>query len=189
MSAEPAVTAAMPEADDEVLMARFTAGEVAAFETLYDRYETAVFGFCLRLLGDRHSAEDAFQETMIAVVERAPVYRERGRFRGWLFAIARNACLDRARRSVRRHALLSATRGRGAGAGVRDPESTLLVRDEIARLLSQLPADQREILLLHRYEGFSYQEIAGITGSTEAAVKQKAHRALRQLRATRHDSK
>lgn len=159
-----------------------------AFETLYDRYESSVFGFCLRFLGDRDSAEDALQETMIAVVERAGLYRDRGRFRGWLFTIARNACLDRTRRRAQRHALRTTAPTRDAAAVRHDPEATLLARDEIARVLAQLTADQREVLLLHRYEGFSYAEIAGITGSTEAAVKQKAYRALLQLRASRPDS-
>ena len=61
-------------------------------------------------------------------------------------------------------------------------ERSLELRDEVAHLLSVLPADQREIVLLHRYEGFSYAEIAGMTGTTEAAAKQKAYRALLALR-------
>ena len=169
------------DADDEVLMARFAAGHADAFTELYERYEAPLFGFCLRFLGDRDHAEDAFQDTMMTVVEQRFRYRDHGSLRNWLFTIARNVCLDRARRGQRRARLLSLHGSPDQAVDVgpaRDTES----RDELIRLLATLPADQREILLLHRYHGFSYAEIAVMTSSTEAAVKQKAYRALLALR-------
>ena len=169
------------EADDEVLMARFAAGHPEAFSELYERYERPVYGFCLRLLGDRDRAEDAFQDTFVTMLEQRLRYQDRGRFKSWLFTLARNVCLDRARQSVRRKRLLT-LHAPSHGASEHEPDRVAELRDELTQLLASLPRDQREILLLHRYEGFSYAEIAGMTASTEVAVKQKAYRALLALR-------
>ena len=174
------------EADDEVLMARFAAGHPEAFSELYERYEGPVYGFCLRLLGERDRAEDAFQDTFVTMVEQRLRYQDRGRFKSWLFTLARNVCLDQARQSVRRRRLLGLHASSGR-ASEREPDRVVEMRDELTRLLGSLPRDQREILLLHRYEGFSYAEIAGMTSSTEVAVKQKAYRALLALRSRDRD--
>ena len=172
--------------DDEVLMARFAAGHAEAFEALYERYEGPLFSFCLRLIGDEDLAQDAFQDTFITVIEQRLRYRDRGRFRSWLFTVAHNTCLDGARLVKRRARLLELHSGTGRNVEV-SPEHAITSRDELTQLLAGLPADQREILLLHRYAGFSYAEIAEMTSSTAPAVKQKAYRALSALRSTRED--
>ncbi len=176
-------TAERPQMDDELLMARFAAGHAEAFDELYGRYEGPLYGFCARLLGDADEAADAFQEAFIKVIEQRASYRA-GRFRSWVFTIARNECLDRMRRGGRQARLLE----------LHAPDTTHHVdtaaaidaRDELTKLLAELPSEQREITLLHRYHGFSYAEIARMTGSSEAATKQKAYRALLTLRQARH---
>jgi RNA polymerase sigma-70 factor (ECF subfamily) len=177
-------TSELVDVDDEVLMARFAAGRAEAFTELYDRYEAPLFGFCLRILGDAESAEDAFQDTMMAVIEQRFRYRACGRLRSWLFTIARNVCLDRARTGQRSTRLLTLYASPDQAVDV-GPAQALESRDELTRLLATLTVDQREILLLHRSEGFSYAEIAEMTSSSEGSVKQKAHRALLALRSKR----
>lgn len=172
--------------DDEVLMARFAAGDIAAFSVLYDRYEASVYGFCLRLLGDRDAADDAFQDTFVTLIDQRFRYRDQGRLRGWLFTIARNVCLDRLRMAERRDNLRPFL-PRISALG-RSPARAAEERDELTRLLAVLPPDQREILLLHRHAGFSYAEIAELKRSTEAAVKQKAYRAAVALRAAARET-
>jgi len=169
--------------DDDALMRRFAHGDTAAFEELYRRYERPVYSFCLRLLGDPDRAQDAFQEAFIHVVDGRENYRYQGRFRSWLFTIAHHACADQAR-DVRR---FSSDPGEPQGAASQSAgaaaEGRVVARDELDRVLALLPREQREVVLLSRYYGFSYGEIADLTGSTEAAVKQKAYRALKTLRA------
>ncbi len=174
----------IPDLRDERLMSRYASGDLSAFDALYARYESPIYGFCVRLLGDRDAAADAFQDTFITLVDTRSSYRPRGRFRSWLFTIARNACLDQLRRGQRQARLLELYRPSiddSTPSMARSVES----RDELARLLSPLSTEQREILLLHRYHGFSYAEIAHMTNSTESAVKQKAYRALMSLRGRR----
>ena len=106
MGASTEVTG-LPEADDEVLMARFAAGDHSAFVVLYDRYAGPLYGFCLRLLGDADLADDAFQDTFVSLIDQRFGYRDRGRLRSWMFTIARNVCLDRLRLADRRTNLIS----------------------------------------------------------------------------------
>ena len=184
MAHHRSTTSELADVDDEVLMARFAAGRADAFTELSDRYEAPVFGFCLRLLGDADSAEDAFQDTMMAVIEHRLRYRAHGRLRSWLFTIARNVCRDRARVGERRTRLLT-LHGSPVQAVDVGPARAIESRDELTRILATLSVDHREILLLHRYQGFSYAEIAEMTSSTEASVKQKAYRAVMALRSER----
>lgn len=171
-----------PASDDE-LMKRYARGDAAAFEALYRRYEAPVYGFCLRYLGDPDRAADAFQETFVRLIDARDDYEPRGRFRSWLFTVARRVCVDHSRAASDRRASEVLPDELPAGAPGQDVERQVAARDEAARLLATLPAAQREVILLSRYHGFTYAEIADLVGSTEAAVKQQAYRALTTLRA------
>ncbi len=169
---------------DDALMVRYARGDVAAFEELYHRYEARLYGFCLRQLGDSDVAADAFQEVFKRVVDARRTYEPKGRFASWIFTIARRVCVDQLR-SIERVAPTEAdANSRELEASPASPiEDRLAQQDQLQRLLALLPAEQREVLLLSKYEGFSYGEIARMLGSTEVAVRQKAYRALKTLRA------
>ena len=95
-----AVPVMVIDLSDEQLVARMLAGDTAALETLYDRYAPAVMGLTLRIVADRPAAEDLVQETFWRAWKHAAAFRrERGAFSAWLFTIARNAAIDRLRRS------------------------------------------------------------------------------------------
>ena len=170
-------------------MERYAAGDLPAFEVLYARWESPLFGFLLRMTGDREAAVDAFQEVWLRVVEARGAYRAHGRFRNWLFTIARRICVDRARsggRLERREKRWLA--GEPAPRrGVR-PDEDLIRVEQLTRLLGSLPPGQREALVLSKYQGFTYGEIAEMTGTTEAAVKQRVYRALKSLREGRSET-
>src|SRR5438874_1530187 len=101
LPAQPAAVAPparLDQASDGDLLGRIATRDAAAFELLYKRYARSVFGLALRLLGDRGRAEDAVQETFTSIWRSASRYRpERGPGAPWLYAIARNAIVDRAR--------------------------------------------------------------------------------------------
>jgi RNA polymerase sigma-70 factor (ECF subfamily) len=168
---------------DDRRMVRYAGGDVSAFEALYADHEDRVYGFCLRRLDDPDAAADAFQDTWRRVVEGRRGYEPQGKFESWLFTLARRACADR-RRSDREHASLEADErpAREPTSGGAPPDTRLAREDELRRLLDRLTDAQREALLLSKYEGFSYAEVAEMTGTTEAAVKQRVYRALRTLR-------
>lgn len=163
-------------------MVRYRRGDVHALEALYERYASLVYGFCLRYLGDPDRAADAVQDTFVRLIDAREAYEPRGRFRSWLFTIARRICVDHVRARGHDGTPVAAPEDPAAGPAIGDVERRVAVQDEVTRLLATLPPAQREVILLSRYHGFTYGEIAELVGSTEAAVKQQAYRALKALR-------
>src|SRR5215470_7140971 len=86
------------EKTDEELLAEFQQGDAGAFENLLRRHRRPLYTFFVRMLGDRARAEDLAQETFLRIVKGAPTWEHRARFQTWLYAIARNLCVDTARR-------------------------------------------------------------------------------------------
>lgn len=170
---------------DEALMEEVRAGNLTAFQALYDRHRRPVFSFLLRSLGDRRLAEDLLQETFLRVFTHRQTYRPAVLFRTWLFTIARNLLIDRFRQQVG---------GPGLEAGeipetVPAPGPTPLQQAEARELSERLGAAvlrlspaQREVLLLSRFAGLSHEEIADVVGTSPEAVRVTLHRALQRLR-------
>lgn len=163
-------------ATDEELMLRFQDGEEEAFVKLYDRYENRLYGYCVKMLKDGVLAQDVFQEVFVRVSRKRHQFTG-GNFGGWLFAIARNQCLN-AIRDRHDHQSIDEV-----GRSIPAPEKELY--DENAEILrkaiEQLPNEYREALVLRVYSGFSYKEIAEITETKLPTVKVRIHRAKLKL--------
>jgi RNA polymerase sigma-70 factor, ECF subfamily len=177
-----------PQDSDEALLARYGRGDVAAFEVLVDRHRAGVYRFLARFVVDRARAEDLSQECWMRVVAAAPRWRERGRFKAWLYGVARNLATDEARRAVhRRHDALDGTTAawQGVAAAGRSPDdlaADALLRPALARAVAALPPEQREVFLLREYEDVAFAEIAEITGAPVPTVKSRMRYALEALR-------
>jgi RNA polymerase sigma-70 factor, ECF subfamily len=171
---------------DEELMERVQGGEVEPFETLYDRYNQRLFHFILRFVRERSLAEDILQETFLRIFKERKRYRKTARFSTYLFTIARNLCLDTLKTWERKHVLSSQEDYVEKAMDLSKGPSKIAEEDELSEILQReiqvLPGDQMEVLLLSKYSGLSYEEIAQIVESTPAAVKQKAYRAMLSLR-------
>jgi len=173
-------------------MRAFQRGEPRAFELLVGRHRGPVFNFILRFTGQRARAEDLLQETWLKVVRSAGDYEPKAKFTTWLYTIARNLCVDSARKESHRQAEsldASADDARGlservAGDGpTPDREAyNLRLRPLLQKALDSLPAEQREVFLLREYSGIAFKEIAGITGVPEPTVKSRMRYALEGLR-------
>ncbi|MBI4513905.1 MAG: sigma-70 family RNA polymerase sigma factor [Gemmatimonadetes bacterium] len=181
-------SSALAALSDDALMARYAEGDLIAFKELYERYERRVYGFCLRYLGDPDAAADLFQEVFKRVVDARREYRPRGRFASWIFTIAHRVCVDHAR-SRERAGALAARLADGTAQVQGEVEDRLARQAELQSLLSSLAREQRDVLLLSKYYGLSYREVAEIVGSTETAVKQKVYRALQTLRRSAQPAK
>ena len=181
----------MTSDSDEALVARYRRGEVAAFESLLDRHGRGVHRFLARFVGDPARAEELSQDCWLRFVNAAPRWTEGGRFKTWLYAVARNLATDEARRIAHRtHASLDASvRGRPVSElvpdGARAPEDAAgdaQVRPRLLRAIGELPAEQREVFLLREYEGVSFAEISVVTGAPVPTVKSRMRYALEALR-------
>lgn len=170
---DPGVPSGMTDAE-LVVLAR--AGSEEAFGRLVGRYHRDCLRFARWMLGDPHQAEDAVQETMLRVFRALPSYREQQQFRPWLFQILANRCRSlryRWKRWALRHAPLDDAAQVTVAAVENDPAEL----ERLTRALGELPAALREAFLLKHGEGFSYEEIAALTGASIPALKMRVKRA------------
>ena len=168
------------ELTDGELIQRVAGGDANAFEVLYHRYVRSVFGLALRRLGDRMRAEDAVQETFAAVWRSARTYRaDRGPGAPWLYAVARNAIVDRARGRQEPPGEVP-----DAASSEPTPEEraeTSYVSWRVHRALSGLPDNEREVIELAYYAELSQSEVAQFLGIPLGTVKTRTRSGLHRL--------
>ena len=165
---------------DGDLIARVGEGDSGAFEVLYRRYSRPVFALALRRLGDRGRAEDAVQETFASIWRSAGSYRrERGPGAPWLYAVARNAIVDRRRALGPIPAEPVDEASSDAGPDERAESSWTAWR--IHRALAELPEQERKLIELAYWGGLSQSEIADFVGIPLGTVKTRTRSALSRL--------
>jgi RNA polymerase sigma-70 factor (ECF subfamily) len=168
------------EMTDGELIARVGAGDRSAFEVLYQRYARPVFALALRRLGDRGRAEDAVQETFASVWRSARSYRvERGPGAPWLYAVARNAIVDRRRARTEPPAEVPETASPDAEPSERAESSWTAWR--IHRALAELADNERTVLELAYWSELSQSEIAEFLDIPLGTVKTRTRTALARL--------
>ncbi|MCC6335101.1 MAG: sigma-70 family RNA polymerase sigma factor [Myxococcales bacterium] len=168
---------------DEALFEALLKGDERAFDVLYERYERPLFGFLLRHAGDAHEAEDALHEAFLAVLKEGKGGRPKVSFRAWLFQVARNACLNRARSRNRGASALEHV-AQAAPSMDAGPEPVLEAKQAAAVLrgaLARLPATLSELYEL-RASGLSYDEAAHVLAVPVGTVKSRMHELVRRLR-------
>ncbi|HTN52076.1 MAG TPA: RNA polymerase sigma factor [Anaeromyxobacter sp.] len=169
---------------DAALMLAFQRGDEASFRTLYERNARAMVAFCHHLVRDAARAEELAQDVFVKLHAARDRYQPTARFKTFLYRIASNHCLNELRRGE------YAARARLAGEEPAEPDalaSGAATPEEAARgaaleravagLLARLPEKQRAALVLCRFEGLSYEEIAAVLDTTVSAVKSLVHRA------------
>ncbi len=165
-----------------VLQAR--AGEPAAWDTLFHRYQLPLYVYVFELVNDEQTSLDLVQETFIAAARHIGGLREDGKFGSWLFSIAHQKCIQRWRKQSREEILRDETADL-PDAFDEGPDDLLIRQEqetEFMNLLNRLPLPQRSVLLLHFIEDFSLEEIARITGTQLGTVKSRLHYAKKSLR-------
>src|SRR3954470_1577100 len=169
-----------PETSDAELLTRVADRDREAFELLYSRYVRSVFGLALRRLRDRQRAEDAVQETFAAVWRSAASYRpERGPAAPWLYAVARNAIVDRMRTRLEPVADLPETASAEPGPPERAESAEVAWR--VHRALEDIPAKEREVLELAYWSGMSQSEVADYLNIPLGTVKTRTRSGLARL--------
>jgi RNA polymerase sigma-70 factor, ECF subfamily len=179
-----AEAATMPRVSDRVsdgdLIKRVGDGDRNAFEVLYRRFARPVFGLALRRLGDRGRAEDALQETFTSVWRSASTYRpERGPGAPWLYAVARNAIVDRGRSRAELPAEPPDEVSVEPGPPEQAEASWLTWRVHLA--LQELPEHERSVLELAYWSGLSQSEVARFLNIPLGTVKTRTRSALARL--------
>ena len=183
LQAESAPGEAHPLADsrtDEELMEQFVDGDRGAFDALFSRYSRPLRGYLARLVGPG-AAADIAQTAFLSVVKARGRYQRQDRFRPWLYAIATNAARDHLRRHRREELTEEGSLPDDAAVSPAELRDAKL-EHAVHAGLAQLPAAQREAILLHRFQGLAFSEIAEALDVSESAVKVRAHRGYARLR-------
>lgn len=185
---------ARPDSD---LIADFQRGRVEAFDLLVRRYEKPLFGFLLRLTGDDALANDLFQDTFIRIMERLESYEETGRFKSWLFQVARNLAMDSLRRRQFERGVFRTPVDtndnddftnpleNGVSADALQPDALAYSSELRVRLraaIAGLPDEQREVFTLKIEGDLTFREIAEITDTSINTVTGRMRYATEKLR-------
>lgn len=180
---------------EDDLLGRCARGDAAAYRELVERLEKPLVNFILRFVGERHAAEDLFQETFVRVVRTLGEFRPEASLTTWIYTIARNLSLDwlKARRRHRETPLDRPAAGEGGrvisfkevlASGLAEPDERAEGSEDERRVsaaLATLSAAKREALVLRVYAGLPYAEIAKITGDPVGTVKFRIHEAIQDL--------
>jgi len=177
-------------------MTAYQRGDVAAFAELVARHEKPLWSFLRRLTRDDSAAEDLLQETFMRVIHGASGWREDAKFQSWLYTIARNLCIDHARK--RKHVQPVSLDGHARSNGDSAPplherlpsgdlggERLAQSRELAARLeraIAALPDAQREVFLMREVLDLPFAEIAQVVGASEPTIKSRMRYALERLR-------
>ena len=151
---------------------------------LFDRYQKALYNFFVRLGSGTDDSDDLVQNLFVRIMKYRKSYKRDHSFKTWLYQMARNLYYDHYRKEIKiRDAFMKVEDLRDGEMGQNESYSEIEEKEEKLRLaLEQLPEDKREVLILSRFQGMKYEEIADITNTSVSNVKVKAHRAISNLR-------
>ena len=180
---------------EEELLRRCARGDAAAYRELVERLEKPLINFIYRFVGERHAAEDLFQETFVRVIRGLGEFRPDASLTTWIYTIARNLALDHLK-ARRRHREVSldhpATEEGGRVIHFKDAlRSAAPVQEgraeeaeaerRLVEALVTLTAAKREALALRVYDGLPYAEIARVVRAPVGTIKFRVHEAMQDL--------
>jgi len=184
-TSHPSGIAAREPAGEDALVDRARRGDVDAFERLYHLHAGRVYALCLRLAGEPVEARELVQDTFVHAWEALPRFRGESSLTTWLHRIAVNVLLERRRGDRRRTARVSLVededdveRAPSAGAFVAPTDVATAI--DLERAIAALPPGVRRAFVLHEVEGYTHEEVAGMTGLATGTLRAQLHRA-RQL--------
>ncbi|MBO2009833.1 RNA polymerase sigma factor [Siccationidurans soli] len=167
-------------------MLRVKAGDVDRMGLLFERHHRALLGFLYHMLGgSRAASEDLVQNVFYRMLKYRHTYSADGEFRTWMYHLARNVLADHVKKN--RHAAYHTDvanvadylgGGHLADEGLEQAQDVLVLHQALARL----SPENREVLVLSRFQEMKYGEIAQVLDTTEGAVRVRAHRALKELK-------
>jgi len=160
-------------------------GDIGKLGILFERHHRVLFNFFLRLTGNRSASEDLVQEVFLRMLKYRASYQGKSHFTLWMYRIARNARIDYLNKEKR------TTQENENQPEVASDEPTVMekmVSDQdhvlVHRALEKLSLEDREVLLLSRFQDLKYKEIAELLGCAEGTVKARVHYAIKNLRDT-----
>ncbi len=168
---------------DNCLMLNVRSGDIDKLGLLFERYKQSLFGYYYRITRDVEISEDLVQSVFLRVLKYRSSFTGEGKFSTWMYYIAHNVYSDYLKKNNSYQ--LSMDSSRTEPADCNTVERQVLKKESVGRIqkaLELLSSDQREILVLSRYQGLKYKEIGEILGCSVGAVKVRVFRAITNLK-------
>ena len=183
---------------DYELITRFIKGEESCFEQLIHRHKSKVFAYINLYIRDQALAEDIFQDTFLKVIQsvKAGKYSDNGKFLSWVMRIAHNLIIDNFRRVKQMNTISNDNYDSDLFNSMKlsdgNIENELIkkqIHNDVRAMVSSLPDDQREVVILRHYADLSFREIADITGVSINTALGRMRYALINMRKMMEDKK
>ncbi len=181
---------AIIEITDAQLVNNYISGDEKSLEILINRHQSKIYGFIYSKIPDREVSNDIFQDTFIKVIKtlKASSYNEEGKFLPWVMRISHNLIIDHFRKN-KKMPMFRETEEFSIFSIMSDDALTIenkiiaeqVVKD-VKKLIEELPADQKEVLVMRMYQDMSFKEISEITGVSINTALGRMRYALMNLR-------
>ena len=186
----------MGQESDRELIQRYRKGDIEAFDILIKRYEKPLFNFIYRLIGNKATAEDIFQEVFLRAIKGIVRYRHQRKFSSWLYRIAHNLVIDTVRKEEREKVISLETKvkeSKGESLLLKDviPDKRCLphrhlereeLRKRLEEALESLPFEQRQVFILREHSQLPFKEIASLLNCSLNTALGRMRYALKNLR-------
>ena len=167
--------------EEKEIVARAQAGDTSAFEVLYHANAGRIYAVCLRMTGNRATAEDLTQEAFVRAWRKIGSFRGASAFSTWLHRLTVNVVLTELRSQGRRNDRIMLTDDIGKfNYAQKTPRPHVNI--DLKKAIANLPEGARKVFVLHDVEGYRHAEIAGMLGIATGTTKAQLHRARRLLR-------
>jgi RNA polymerase sigma factor (sigma-70 family) len=168
---------------DELLMEAVKNGDLQQASALFERYNKRIFNFLARLTMDRALAEDLTQNVFLRIIKYRNSYREGARFQSWIYQVSRNVFSDHYQAHKNKFSDFVDVEKVSDSLYDTEDNDTLDEQEKLLqRSMAKLSDEQRELLILTRFQHMKYEEVASIMDTTVANIKVKVHRAILKLR-------
>ena len=175
---------------DALLVHNYIEGDENALTILINRHQSKIFGFIYSKISDRDISNDIFQDTFIKVIKtlKSKSYNEEGKFLPWVMRIAHNLIIDHFRRN-KKMPMFRETEEFSIFSFMSDNSLTIenkIIQDQVEidlrKLVEELPADQKEVLMMRLYQDMSFKEISQLTGVSINTALGRMRYALMNMR-------
>jgi RNA polymerase sigma factor (sigma-70 family) len=167
---------------DETIMVAVRNGNLNEASVLFDRYNKRIFNFLATLTNDRDEAEDLTQNVFLRMIKYRNSFKDDSRFQPWIYQIARNVFSDHYKSQKNHLNNIDVEKLSDHIPEPEDSKSTQEKEELLHACLARLSDDERQLLVLTRFQHMKYEEVAHVMETTVANIKVKVHRAIGKLR-------
>lgn len=168
---------------DETIMEAVKNGDLQQASLLFERYNKRIFNFLGRMTMDRDLAEDLTQNVFLRIIRYRTSFKDGARFQAWIFQVARNVFADHYQANKTKMAAFIRMENINDQVEDTDDFAGQAEREQLLhRSMARLSEEQRELLILTRFQHMKYEDVAQVMDTTVANIKVKVHRAIAQLR-------